>query len=161
MRLLGHHDLGGPRGGGKGGEGFAMTTTQGGQRILYVAEESGPVCLSVVDVTDPRRPLLLKQGVGGSNPLVSTSPKPASCLAFHPSRQEAWEPASAQFANACKWPADDRGLWDGRMRESGETAGGSLMTPGLQPRGGSGVSGALPPCLPASWPCWSLEEGDR
>jgi hypothetical protein len=61
MKLLGHHDLGGRDGAGKGGEGFAMTTTEDGRRIMYVAQESGPGCFSVVDVTDPSSPELVAQ----------------------------------------------------------------------------------------------------
>jgi hypothetical protein len=58
MRLIGHNDLGGF---GNGGEGFGEVKTRSGRRILYVAHESGPRCLSVVDVTRPRHPELLRQ----------------------------------------------------------------------------------------------------
>jgi len=61
MKLLGHHDLGGRDGAGKGGEGMAMATTADGRRIIYVAQESGPGCFSVIDVTDPKSPHLVKQ----------------------------------------------------------------------------------------------------
>lgn len=61
MRLIGHNDLGGRAGGGKGSEGFALAQTASGRRILYVAEESGPLCFSVVDVTDPQSPQLVTQ----------------------------------------------------------------------------------------------------
>lgn len=60
MRQIAHHDLGGgPR--GLGGEGFAELEADDGSRILYTANESGPVCFSVLDVTDPAAPELLLQ----------------------------------------------------------------------------------------------------
>ena len=58
MQLIGHNDLAGF---GNGGEGFGEVKTRRGRRILYMAHESGPKCLSVLDVTDPRRPELLRQ----------------------------------------------------------------------------------------------------
>jgi hypothetical protein len=61
MELLGHHDLGGRESGGKCGEGLAMAATEDGRRIMYVAQESGPGCFSVVDVTDPSSPELVTQ----------------------------------------------------------------------------------------------------
>jgi hypothetical protein len=60
MRVIAHNDLGGGDL-GKGGEGFGEALTADGHRILYVANESGPVCFSVVDVTDPERPALLSR----------------------------------------------------------------------------------------------------
>lgn len=60
MRVIAHNDLGGGDL-GKGGEGFSELPTADGHRILYVANESGPVCFSVVDVTDPRKPTLLSR----------------------------------------------------------------------------------------------------
>ena len=57
MRFLGHHDLGGY---GTCGEGTALLE-HGGSRYLYIASERGPVNFSVVDVTDPRAPLLRAQ----------------------------------------------------------------------------------------------------
>lgn len=58
MPQIGHNRLGG---GGKMGEGFGELKTADGRRILYAAEESGPGCFSVVDVTVPSKPKLLKQ----------------------------------------------------------------------------------------------------
>jgi hypothetical protein len=46
---------------GNGGEGLAMKLTKSGKRIMYVANESGPKCFSVVDVTDPKQPKVIKQ----------------------------------------------------------------------------------------------------
>jgi hypothetical protein len=60
LQPQGHIDLGGPQGGGKGGEGIALMTS-GGKRYLFTAAESGPNCFSVVDVTAPGRPELVKQ----------------------------------------------------------------------------------------------------
>jgi hypothetical protein len=61
MTLIGRHDLDGPERGGKGGEGMAMATAPDGTRILYVTAATGPVCFSVVDVTNPSNPVLLSQ----------------------------------------------------------------------------------------------------
>ena len=61
LKLVGHDDLGGAAGAGKGGEGMAMVATSDGKRVLYIAAESGPACFAVVDVTDPTRPRMLKQ----------------------------------------------------------------------------------------------------
>jgi hypothetical protein len=58
MDLIGHDPL---AGGGKMGEGFGEVSTDDGRRILYAAQESGPGCFSTVDVTDPTRPMLLRQ----------------------------------------------------------------------------------------------------
>jgi hypothetical protein len=57
---LGHNDLGGPGGGGKGGEGIALMVSHQ-KRYLFTAAESGPNCFSVVDATDPSRLRLVKQ----------------------------------------------------------------------------------------------------
>jgi hypothetical protein len=58
MQLIGHNDLAGH---GNLGEGYGEVKTRHGRRILYAAHESGPRCLSVVDVTRPRHPELLRQ----------------------------------------------------------------------------------------------------
>lgn len=60
MRVIAHNDFGGGNL-GLGGEGFSELPTADGHRILYVANESGPVCFNVVDVTDPRNPTLLSR----------------------------------------------------------------------------------------------------
>jgi hypothetical protein len=59
MRVIAHNDLGGGDR-GKGGEGFSELRAKDGRRILCMANESGPTCFSVIDVTDPRNPAVLK-----------------------------------------------------------------------------------------------------
>jgi hypothetical protein len=59
MRVIAHNDLGGGDR-GKGGEGFSELRAADGRRILYMANESGPTCFSVIDVSDPRSPTVLK-----------------------------------------------------------------------------------------------------
>ncbi len=54
MTLVGHVAL------DRGGEGMAMKLTAAGRRLLYVAHESGPHCFSIVDVTAPAAPRLLR-----------------------------------------------------------------------------------------------------
>lgn len=54
MTLVGHVDM------VSGGEGFAMKLLSGGRRLLYVAHESGPHCFSIVDVTNPAQPGLVR-----------------------------------------------------------------------------------------------------
>ena len=58
MELVGHHDLGGV---GKGGEGLALKQYADGRRVLFLAHESGPACLSVLDVTKPDAPTMIVQ----------------------------------------------------------------------------------------------------
>ena len=58
MEQLAHLDL---RGNGDGGEGLALQQRKDGRRILYLAHEGQKNCLSVVDVTDPRAPVLVAQ----------------------------------------------------------------------------------------------------
>ncbi len=58
MRLIAHHDLNGH---GDGGEGLAIQQRPDGRRILYLAHEGTQFCVSVLDVTDPRSPVLLNQ----------------------------------------------------------------------------------------------------
>src|SRR5215475_6337770 len=48
-------------GNGDGGEGMALQQRPDGRRILYLAHEGQKICLSVVDVTDPRAPELVAQ----------------------------------------------------------------------------------------------------
>jgi hypothetical protein len=59
MRVIAQNDLGGGDR-GKGGEGFSELRAKDGRRILYMANESGPTCFSVIDVTDERNPTVLK-----------------------------------------------------------------------------------------------------
>jgi hypothetical protein len=58
MRLVAHHALNGR---GDGGEGMALQRLADGRRLLYLAHESERNCLSILDVTDPRSPVLLTQ----------------------------------------------------------------------------------------------------
>jgi hypothetical protein len=58
MEMVGHNDLGGV---GKGGEGLALKQYADGRRMLFLAHESGPACLSVIDVTRPQEPTLVTQ----------------------------------------------------------------------------------------------------
>lgn len=57
LRLEGHSAL---NGAGKGGEGLALKQ-YGSKKILFLAHESGPQCFSVIDVTSPAKPIVLKQ----------------------------------------------------------------------------------------------------
>jgi hypothetical protein len=57
VRLVGQSTL---NGAGKGGEGLALKQ-YGPKKILFLAHESGPQCFSVVDVTSPSKPVVLKQ----------------------------------------------------------------------------------------------------
>jgi hypothetical protein len=58
MRLIGHHDLDGF---GNGGEGMGLQQTKDGRRFMYIAHESAPKNFTVVEVTDPREPLVVCQ----------------------------------------------------------------------------------------------------
>jgi hypothetical protein len=58
LKLLGHSDL---NGFGNGGEGIAVKLLKQGRRVAFIAHESGPKDLSIVDVTDPRSPRVLLQ----------------------------------------------------------------------------------------------------
>ena len=58
MQIIGRSDLNGV---GKGGEGLAIKQYPDGQRVLYLAHESGPMCVSVLDVTHPEQPTVITQ----------------------------------------------------------------------------------------------------
>ena len=58
MQIIGHNDLGGF---GKGGEGLALKQYADGRRVLFLAHESGPMCVSVIDVTKPEHPTTMLQ----------------------------------------------------------------------------------------------------
>ncbi|MBA2449341.1 MAG: hypothetical protein H0V51_15075 [Chloroflexi bacterium] len=58
LRLIGHNDLGGAP---NAGEGLAMKITPDGRRLFYVAHENPPIAFSILDVTEPARPELLRQ----------------------------------------------------------------------------------------------------
>lgn len=58
LRLVGRHDLGGAP---NGGEGMAMKLLPDGRRLLYVANDSAPQAMCILDVTRPERPDLLWQ----------------------------------------------------------------------------------------------------
>jgi hypothetical protein len=58
LRLLAAHDL---NGFGLMGEGIAIQQLANGRRVGYFANESGPMGMSVLDVTNPRNPGVLAQ----------------------------------------------------------------------------------------------------
>jgi hypothetical protein len=58
MRLLGHHPL---NGFGNCGEGLALQKTRDGRRVLWVAHESQPKNVTAIDVTNPKKPVLITQ----------------------------------------------------------------------------------------------------
>src|SRR5437773_355200 len=58
MRLLGHHPL---NGFGNCGEGLALQKTRDGRRVLWVAHESQPKNVTAIDVTNPKKPVLIAQ----------------------------------------------------------------------------------------------------
>lgn len=58
MQIIGRSDL---NGAGKGGEGLALKQYPDGRRVLYLAHESAPMCLSVIDVTRPEKPTVITQ----------------------------------------------------------------------------------------------------
>ncbi len=57
VRLVGHSAL---NGAGKGGEVLALKR-YGARKVLFLAHESAPLCFSVIDVTSPAAPTVLKQ----------------------------------------------------------------------------------------------------
>ena len=58
MQIIGHSDL---NGAGKGGEGLALRQYPDGQRVLFLAHESAPMCFTVIDVTKPEDPKIIAQ----------------------------------------------------------------------------------------------------
>ncbi len=58
MTIIGHSDL---NGAGKGGEGLALHQYPDGRRVLFLAHESAPMCVSIVDVTKPEDPKVITQ----------------------------------------------------------------------------------------------------
>jgi hypothetical protein len=58
MTMIGHSDL---NGAGKGGEGLALRQYPDGRRILFLAHESAPMCVSIIDVTQPEDPKVVTQ----------------------------------------------------------------------------------------------------
>ena len=48
-------------GAGKGGEGLALRQYPDGRRILFLAHESAPMCVSIIDVTNPEDPKVVTQ----------------------------------------------------------------------------------------------------
>src|SRR5262245_57335313 len=58
MQIIGHSDL---KGAGKGGEGLALRQYPDGRRVLFLAHESAPMCVSVIDVTRPENPKVIAQ----------------------------------------------------------------------------------------------------
>jgi hypothetical protein len=58
MQIIGHSDLNGV---GKGGEGLALRQYPDGRRVLFLAHESAPMCVSAIDVTRPDDPKVIYQ----------------------------------------------------------------------------------------------------
>ena len=58
MEIVGHSDL---NGAGHGGEGLALRQYPDGRRVLFLAHESGPMCVSIVDVTRADDPKVVTQ----------------------------------------------------------------------------------------------------
>jgi hypothetical protein len=57
LELVGHSAL---EGVGKGGEGLAIKR-YGNRKVLFLAHESAPQCMSIIEVTDPAHPVVLRQ----------------------------------------------------------------------------------------------------
>ena len=60
MTIVGHSDLNSVKP-LKGGEGLALRQYPDGRRILFLAQESAPMCVSIVDVTKPEDPKVVTQ----------------------------------------------------------------------------------------------------
>ena len=58
MQIIGHSDL---NGAGHGGEGLALRQYPDGRRVLFLAHESAPMCVSLIDVTKPEDPKVIAQ----------------------------------------------------------------------------------------------------
>jgi hypothetical protein len=58
MQIIGHSDL---NGAGHGGEGLALKQYPDGSRVLLLAHESAPMCVSFIDVTKPEDPKIIAQ----------------------------------------------------------------------------------------------------
>jgi hypothetical protein len=58
MQIIGHSDL---NGAGHGGEGLALRQYPDGRRVLFLARESAPMCVSLIDVTRPEDPKVVAQ----------------------------------------------------------------------------------------------------
>jgi hypothetical protein len=58
MQIIGHSDL---KGATKGGEGLALQQYPNGQRVLFLAHESAPMCFTAIDVTKPEDPKVIAQ----------------------------------------------------------------------------------------------------
>jgi hypothetical protein len=58
MQIIGRSDL---NGAGKGGEGLALKQYPNGERVLYLAHESGPMCFTEIDVIRPEAPKVVTQ----------------------------------------------------------------------------------------------------
>jgi hypothetical protein len=69
ITLVGHSDL---NGNGDGGEGLAIHQWPDGRRILYLAHEGQRTCLSIIDVSQPDKPIVINQ-------LPSPSPGTTRC----------------------------------------------------------------------------------
>ena len=58
MQIVGHSNLNGV---GQGGEGLALRQYPNGQRVLFLAHASAPMCFSGIDVTNPEDPKVIAQ----------------------------------------------------------------------------------------------------
>jgi len=58
MQIIGHSNL---TGAGHGGEGLALRQYPDGRRVLFLAHESAPMCVSIIDVTRPEDPTVITQ----------------------------------------------------------------------------------------------------
>ena len=58
MQIIGHSNL---NGAGHGGEGLALRQYPDGRRVLFLAHESAPMCVSIIDVTRPEDPTVITQ----------------------------------------------------------------------------------------------------
>ena len=58
MEIIGHSDL---NGAGKGGEGLALRQYPDGRRVLFLAHESAPMCVSIIDVSKAGGPKVITQ----------------------------------------------------------------------------------------------------
>jgi hypothetical protein len=58
MQIIGHSGL---NGAGHGGEGLALRQYPDGRRVLFLAHESAPMCVSLIDVSKPEDPKVIAQ----------------------------------------------------------------------------------------------------
>ncbi len=71
MQIVGHSNL---NNAGKGGEGMALRQYPDGRRVLFLAHESAPMCVSVVDVTKPDDPRIIVANPGSPRRICGATP---------------------------------------------------------------------------------------